>query len=106
MSKPTSLGKTVTVSGDITADEDIHLEGNFRASKIDAGNHTIVVGQTANVEAELFAGTILVIGTVNGNLNGKILVEMRDTASVSGDIYAPKIALPARAKFKGRLTYT
>lgn len=100
-------GKSLVISNnEIRVDEDLLIDGFINASRIDAGNKTIVVGLTAEVTGDIYAAVVQVIGKVTGNIYASELIAVTDTAIMSGDIAAPKIELAKRCRFQGRLSYT
>jgi len=104
--KMSTIGKSAAISGEISIEEDLTIEGNFSGNRIDVKNNNLIIGPQSTVNADLYGGTIVIMGTVKGNINASHLVELKSTGNVAGDIAAPQIALPKHAHFQGRLIYT
>jgi len=66
-------------------------------------NNTLTVGTQGTLDAEVFAHTILVEGTVNGDLYASENISIRKSARIRGNILAPRISLEDGAKFRGSI---
>ena len=76
--------------GKSSASEDLTIDGDVEGS-IELGGHSLTIGQEANIKADLLAKTVTISGKVNGNVKGVEKVDLRSTASVTGDITAPEV---------------
>jgi cytoskeletal protein CcmA (bactofilin family) len=65
---------------------------------------TLIVGESAFIEAQLRAPVIVIAGHVVGNLSATERVEFRRSAHVVGDLEAPVFVIEAGAVFEGRTT--
>lgn len=100
------LGKSfVFADGAMTVDEDLLLDGKFTGTKIDAGDKSVTIGIEAEVNADISGSVVQIIGTLNGNVYASEEVQVEATATVNGDLSAPKVALAKRCRFQGRITY-
>ena len=54
-----------------------------------------------NIKAEVLAKSVIVLGTVTGNITASDKVEIRDGGSVDGDIISPRVAISEGARFRG-----
>ncbi len=94
------VGKALKIEGKITSAESLTINGEV-AGTIEVGDHDLTIGAGATVTADLTAKTIHVSGAVTGNLRAHELVELQPTASVQGDIVAPKIKMAEGALVNG-----
>jgi cytoskeletal protein CcmA (bactofilin family) len=97
-----SIGQSVVMKGELTAREDLVVAGRVEG-KIELPDHVLTIGETGHIVAEIFAKTVLVRGTVKGNLVASEKVEIREGGRVEGDITAPRIAIVEGAIFCGRV---
>ena len=95
----------VVLDNEIISDEDLIIEGQVNTSKIDAKDHTIIISVDAEINADMHAGTIQIIGKVNGNISASNEITLTDTAQVNGDLTAPRIHLASRARLQGTISY-
>ena len=98
----TVLGPSVTLRGELTADEDLAIEGQFDGT-IHLRDHCLTVGPQGQVKAEIEASRVIVQGAVTGNITARERIEIRKTGKVMGDLVAPGIAIEDGAYFKGSI---
>ena len=96
------LGKSVVIKGELTASEDLTIYGQMEGS-INLSNHTLTIGPHADIRAAIAAGTIVVIGTVTGDLTAGEKLEIQTTGSVIGDVVAPKLAIADGGSLNGKV---
>lgn len=99
---PTTIGRTVTMEGTLTAQEDILLEGRFNGEVLLMEN-ALVVGQTGDIRADIKAKNVTIQGKANGDIKASDQVEISASGSMRGDILSPRVILHDGAKFKGRI---
>jgi cytoskeletal protein CcmA (bactofilin family) len=99
--KASVLGPTLVFKGELSADEDLLLKGRVEGSI----HHTasLRIGQEGSVQGDIDAKNITVDGTVEGDLRGGGTVSVRESANVTGNIFAPRVTLAEGAKFKGQI---
>jgi cytoskeletal protein CcmA (bactofilin family) len=97
--KVSVLGKTLVFKGELSADEDIILQGRVEGSI----HHTqsVTVGIDGVVIGDTHARTIVVEGTVEGDIKGVVSVLIAATATVRGNISAPRVGIMEGANFNG-----
>lgn len=99
---PTVLGRSVVSHGEISAGEDLLIEGQFDGT-INMKDHCLTVGTNGQVKAEIQARQVVIHGTVNGNITAREKVEIRRTGRVQGDLTAAGVAIEDGAYFKGSI---
>jgi cytoskeletal protein CcmA (bactofilin family) len=99
---PTVLGRSVVSKGEMSANEDLLIEGQFEGS-INVKDHCLTVGTSGQVKAEVQARQVVIQGTLNGNINAREKVEIRKTGRVQGDLTAAGVAIEDGAYFKGSI---
>ncbi|HEY0340623.1 MAG TPA: polymer-forming cytoskeletal protein [Steroidobacteraceae bacterium] len=97
--KVSVLGKTLVFKGELSADEDIILQGRVEGSI----HHTqsVTVGIDGVVIGDTHARSIVVEGTVEGDLHGVVSVLIAASATVRGNISAPRVGIMEGANFNG-----
>ena len=96
------IGSSVIVTGDVNSTEDLVIDGEVHGT-IKIGDHNLTIGQSATVVANLAAKSVIISGTVTGNVVSAIRVELKATAKVAGDITAPKLVLEDGAALSGKV---
>jgi len=98
---PFVVGEKIQIHGELTGEGDIQLMGAFRGTIDLAG--TIVIGESAQVEADIVATNIVVGGHVKGNLVASGRVDLLPTGSVTGNVKTGSIAAAEGASLKGEI---
>jgi len=96
----TTLGPSLTVTGDITSNEDITVHGTVKGT-LTMQQGALVIAPAGKAEANVEGSTITVHGTVSGDLTATTRLELTDTAHVNGTISAPSLVLREGATFNG-----
>jgi cytoskeletal protein CcmA (bactofilin family) len=96
------IGQGVLVEGRITSSQDLRIDGTVEGT-IEVGNHVLIVGASAAVKANLVARSILISGTVIGNVTATDRVDLQATGSVEGDISSPRLMMVDGAIVKGKV---
>ncbi len=96
------IGQGVVVEGKITSAQDLRIDGKVEGT-IEVGNHGLIIGATAAVKADLAARTILICGAVIGNVTAAERLDVQGTASVEGDLTAPRLAMMDGALVNGKV---
>lgn len=97
-----NIGKSITIKGDLTGDEDLQIEGTVEG-RIDLPNNELTVGSEGKVKAEIHAKAVIVIGHVTGNVSGVDRIEIQATGRVDGDVKAPKLVVAEGAVLNGAI---
>ena len=98
----TFLGRTVVTQGQLSAGEDLLIEGQFEGT-ISLDDHCLTVGTEGHVKAEIRARQVVIQGSVTGNVAAREKVEIRRTGHVVGDLVAATVAIEEGAYFKGSI---
>src|ERR1700675_2289079 len=95
------LGPTLYFKGDLSAEEDLLIQGRVEGTI----THTqrLTVGPQGTVKANIRAQLIIVEGTVDGDLQAEESVFIKDTAKVCGNIFAPTVSIMEGANFSGSI---
>jgi len=96
------IGKAVRVEGRVIGGEDLTIDGDVEGS-IELGGHSLTIGQEANINANLLAKTVVISGKVKGNIKGVEKVDLSSTATVQGDITAPRFSMADGATVTGKI---
>ena len=94
------IGQGVVVEGRITSSQDLRIDGTVEGS-IEVGDHMLIVGARAAVKANLVAKSIVISGTVVGNVTATERLELQATGSVEGNISSPRLVMVEGAIAKG-----
>jgi cytoskeletal protein CcmA (bactofilin family) len=101
-SRQTQLGKTVVLRGELSAKEDLLVDGQFEGT-ISLEDHCVTVGTEGQVKAEIRARQVVILGTVTGKVAAREKVEIRRSGRLVGDLTAGAVAIEEGAYFKGSI---
>ena len=97
-----NVGKSVVIKGEVNGSEDLTIEGQVDG-KIELRQHMLTIGPNGRITAEVFAKSVVILGTVAGNVTATEKVNIRESGSVDGDITAPRVAIAEGAHFRGKV---
>ena len=93
------LGQETEFEGNLKFKDTIKLDGSFNGKISSTG--TLIVGTTANINAEISVSSIIVSGTVHGTIKADKEIDIRTPGKVYGDIEAPTVTIQAGAILEG-----
>jgi len=96
------IGKSVILKGQIYGREDLTIDGDVEGT-VELQEHRLTVGPNGKVVATIKAREIVVLGTVQGNIETREKIEIRKDAKVVGDIRTARIVIEDGAYFKGSI---
>ena len=96
------IGSSISIKGDLTGEEDLLIEGRLEG-KVELRRHSVTVGKSGHIKADIYGKTITVEGTVEGNLYGEEQLIVRQSGTVRGNIVSPRVALEDGSNFKGSI---
>ena len=100
-----NIGKSISIKGDLTGNEDMVIEGKVEG-KVDLPNNQLTVGANGTVRAEISAKAVVIVGRVAGNVLGTERVEIQGTGVVEGDVSAPRLVVAEGAVVNGAIKMT
>jgi cytoskeletal protein CcmA (bactofilin family) len=95
-----TIGKSVVVKGELSGSEDLIVDGEVEGS-ITLRGQSLTIGPNGRVRANIEARNVIVHGRVDGDIHASERVELRKSASLSGDITTARISIEDGAFFKG-----
>lgn len=95
----TFFGPNLNIEGTITGNEAVIVEGAIKG-KINLSSD-LRIGTKARVEATVHARNVTIEGKLTGDVSADDRVELVASATVDGNIKAPKIVVAEGAKFRG-----
>ena len=100
-----TLGKKTSFEGVIKFNETLRVQGKFQGT-IDASG-SLIVDKEAEVRADLIkVNSIIVYGTVIGNINALDKIDMKSGAKVHGDLSSSRLRIADGVLFEGKCNMT
>lgn len=104
--KPISVGQTHTIlgpeasfEGKLSFQGTVRIDGRFSGEVIT--NEVLVVGEGAQVKAEIEVGSLVLNGEITGNVRAKNAIEIHAPGKLRGNIETPKLTIDPGVIFEG-----
>ena len=96
------FGSTLVFKGELSADEEILIEGTVEGT-IAHHSKNVIIGKQGRVSALIHANSITIHGRVDGDIHGDVMVVLTDGCEVNGKIFCPRIVMEDGARFDGTI---
>jgi len=98
-----NIGKSISIKGDLTGNEDLVVEGKVEG-KIDLPSNQLTIGANGTARAEVKAKSVVIVGRVSGNVSATERIEIQATGIVEGDVSAPRLIVAEGAVVNGSVS--
>lgn len=98
----TILGKGSAFDGKLTFEGAVRIDGEFSGEIRTQG--TLIVGETAEVKAQIVAARIVIEGVVRGDITASEAIEIHAPARVYGNLATPALEIQRGSVFEGNST--
>lgn len=95
----TIIGKESAFEGKLIFDGVVRIDGSFKGTIQSKGK--LLVGETAKIEAEIEAGTLILSGDIKGNIVASDRIEIKSRGRFTGNITSPVLVIEEGAEFNG-----
>jgi cytoskeletal protein CcmA (bactofilin family) len=95
-----ALPNGLEIKGLLKFSNDLLFDGRLEGEVHSGG--TLTVGESAEIIGDIKSGSVVVFGTIQGNITVKERCVIKDTASVVGDVTAKTLSIDAGAVFVGQ----
>ena len=96
----TIIGEGYVFTGELQGSSVIRIEGKIIGNVSVEGG--VVLGEKGDIEGDITTKSLLIYGTVNGNIKATHL-EIKKTGYVNGDITTDTIEIELGAQYNGKL---
>ena len=93
------LGPTLKFRGELSAQEDLIVQGSVEGSI--THTQSLTIGTDGSMKGDIRARVIVIDGKVDGDLYATESVSIRATAKVKGNVFAPRVGISDGAFFQG-----
>ncbi len=93
------IGQGTKISGKFQFEGTTTIEGDISGEILVHGN--LIVGEHASIEGKVFATSVLIRGSVKGDIQAEKRIEIQPPGILVGDITAPNLVIGDGAIFEG-----
>jgi cytoskeletal protein CcmA (bactofilin family) len=97
-----AIGKSVQIRGELQGSEDLLIDGMVDGT-VSLQESRLTIGPNAKVKANVSARDIVVMGSIQGNLQASGRIELRSGCQVVGDLKAGRLSIEENASFSGKV---
>src|SRR6266700_3550585 len=97
-----TIGKSLIVKGELTGSESLYIDGKVEGA-INLPGNRVTVGRNGQVQANVNAKEVVVLGKVKGNVTASDRVDIRNEGSLAGDVVCQRVSIEDGAYFKGSI---
>lgn len=102
----TLLGKNTKISGDISFNGVLHLDGAISGSIISSNAEDVLtISEAGLVEGKIEVANVIINGKVKGDITASGKIEVASKANIEGNVYYNNIEMEAGSKINGQLIY-
>jgi cytoskeletal protein CcmA (bactofilin family) len=95
-----TIGKSLVIKGEVTGSESLYIDGRVEGA-INLSGNRVTIGRNGQVQANLNAKEVVILGKVKGNVTASDRVDIRNEGSLTGDVICQRICIEEGAYFKG-----
>jgi cytoskeletal protein CcmA (bactofilin family) len=96
----TTFGKETEFEGELEFDSSLRILGKFKGNINTSG--FLIIGDGSVVEADIKADSLIIGGTVRGNVEVKNKLEILSTGKIFGDVKTSKLKIADGVVFEGK----
>jgi cytoskeletal protein CcmA (bactofilin family) len=85
--------------GELRFRDTFRVDGRVKGRVV--SDNTLIVGETASVEADIDCGVVSIRGSVSGHVCGRQRIELLAGARVQGTLVSPRLVIEEGAFFQG-----
>ena len=93
-------GRGHGVQGELRFRDTFRIDGRLKGKIV--SDHTLIVGESGHVEAEIDCGVVSIRGTVSGRVQGRQRIELLAGARVQATLVSPRLVIEEGAFFQGQ----
>lgn len=96
------IGKSFVIKGQVSCEGDLYIDGQVEGS-VDPKGNRLTIGPDGRLKANVNARAVIVLGKLEGNIQASERVDLKESATVVGDIVTQSITIEPGANIKGSI---
>jgi cytoskeletal protein CcmA (bactofilin family) len=98
----TSIGKAISITGEIYSEEDLFVDGQVQGS-VELRGGRLTIGPNGKADSNVKAREVVIMGEVHGDVEASQKITIRKQGSLVGNIKTTGIVIDDEAYFKGSI---
>ncbi|MGL4560742.1 MAG: bactofilin family protein [Brevinema sp.] len=94
------IGENSKFEGIIKINGSLRIDGKFLGSELSLEH--VTVGKTGSIKSNIDVNSIVVEGTVLGNIHANVRTILLPTAKIAGDIFSPELIIQNGVMWSGK----
>jgi cytoskeletal protein CcmA (bactofilin family) len=90
----------LVIKGEVTGSESLYIDGRIEGT-LNVGDNRVTIAPKGSVGADITAGEVVILGSVQGNIQCSNRLDIRSDGSFTGDVITQRISVEDRAILKG-----
>lgn len=96
------IGAGMTIKGEVYSQEDLYVDGEVEGA-LELKEHCLTVGPNGKTHSSVRAREVVVLGSIQGNVEARDKIAIRKNGRLVGDIKTAGIIIDDGAYFKGSI---
>ena len=97
-----TIGRSIVIKGEVSGSEPLYIDGEIEG-EIHFAEHRVTIGRYGNVNANISAKEVVIMGSVKGNIDCSDRLDIRAEGSLIGNVIAARISVEDGAMLKGNV---
>jgi len=95
-----TIGRSLVIKGEISGSESFYIDGRIEGT-VNFADNRVTIAPNGSVVANISAGEVVILGSVQGNVQCSDRLDIRSEGSLTGDVITQRISVEDGAILKG-----
>jgi cytoskeletal protein CcmA (bactofilin family) len=96
----TTIGASLVIKGEVSGSESLYINGRIEGT-VNFADNRVTIAPNGSVVANISASEVVILGSVQGNIQCSDRLDIRSEGSLTGDVVTQRISVEDRAVLKG-----
>jgi cytoskeletal protein CcmA (bactofilin family) len=96
----TTIGASLVIKGEVSGSESLYINGRIEGT-VNFADNRVTIAPNGSVVANISASEVVIMGSVQGNIQCSDRLDIRSEGSLTGDVVTQRISVEDQAVLKG-----
>ena len=96
----TTIGASLVIKGEVSGSESLYINGRIEGT-VNFADNRVTIAPNGSVVANISASEVVILGSVQGNIQCSDRLDIRSEGSLTGDVVTQRISVEDGAILKG-----